>query len=368
MNSHRSFSITENNFTYEIQRFETDVYITAKSDIDKRIWKVVITDDNNIGLDNNVVYDILDCYSKGDDEMQKYFIIEFPKTPKDKTGDLLIIITSIHYFKSQEKHYQISLKLGEFDDIERLEERIAELRHICDNHSDTIESCRSLICEKDNEIQNLTSKTTEMQAMLDVFVNNFKLLEKKYGFKFNSDNYDDDPQLSDAESSDEVKDNPITNFFESGGYMSDGLIECIKMIETRLELFEADINNMKDINSILSERIITMEKDIKHNNKELSDKIIHLADNFNNFSDNAESRLNDLDDDVYNLKSNIESTQKAGSSTKKHIESIHQRLNHISELCSSGYANTSKKLKEEYLSRSPSSSWNDILINRGNHD
>lgn len=371
MNDRKRFSITENQFTYSVSIHDDTVHINAKSDIDKREWFVVITKDpvsNDTGLDSALVYSILEGYSLGLEGLSNHYIVEFPSSPKDKTGILLIVIRHISFFKSEEKQYQIRFKLNdELGDIERVEERISELRNKCHQSEVIMNTYRGIINDQHNIISELTHKINTLNDNNEIFENKFRILEQYYGFNKFNDNIAERP-ISPAPDNIEQNNSHVNscNIKEVDTFISNSLHELINVCITRIDGIETDIieikNDYQHLSQILDDNIETINDTINELKSSVDDDNEVYRDNLIKIN----SAIVSHEDDLNNIKNNIENVQQTGIYSKRHIERINDRLTHISELINTKFTDTSKKIKEEFLSRSPSASgsWNTELLNR----
>jgi len=373
--NYRIISITENHFSYVITNYENNVHIEAKSDIDKREWSINIQSDisgEELGIKSELIFKILEDYSKGVEDLKRYYMVEFPLVPKDKTGDLMIVIRSISFYNSEEKIYRILLKLKPKDNVERLEERIAELRNQ-QNHSEAIINVyRGIINEQDKRIKKLTENLSDLTHEFDDHSNNFRILSQLYGFKFNSDDSDDiagrfsSPALPETDISSTSNESNENNNQSSktDAYITNSISQQINLCMTRIEILETEITDAKSLYQNLIQLVNNTNESLNNN----MDSIKSCVDDNNvTYRDNLtqiNSTLIIHNDEISSMKSNIENTQKAGVYSKKHIERINERLTCISELINNKFADTSRRIKEDFLlSRSPTNSWGGELMN-----
>lgn len=365
----KTISITENHFSYTISNYQGNVYISAKSDIDKRIWKINIVSDTSgdeLGIKSELIYQILEDYSKGIEDLKRYYLVEFPSTPKDKTGDLMIVIRAISFYNSEEKIYRILLKLQPIDNIERLEERISELRYQ-QSHSEAIMNVyRGIINDQDKTIKKLTNNVTKLTETIEDYANNFRILTQTYGFKF-TENTEVDPIerfASPAPLETETvhaSSNPSEPTADM--YITNSIAQQIDVCTTRIDALEAELEEARvsyqqlvqlvtNTNESFSEEVQSIKETVDDNNEVYRDNLTKI---------NSTIILHN--EEINSMKSTVENTQKAGIYSKKHIDRINERLTRIGELVNTKFADTSRRIKEDYLiSRSPTGSWGSDLM------
>lgn len=194
------FEITEKNFNYTIQKFNDKVHIRAKSEIDKRAWNVLIDEDleKDIKLKTNVIYEILEKYHKKRDKVKNFVVIDFPNNPKDKEGNLIIVITTLSFCEDLQTSHQIILSPENINDIERLEERIAELRKRCFTNEKSINKNESAIQKNELDLLALLKELDRFEKDYNVnkhklvlFEKRFEILENKYGIIWDDNIIDD---------------------------------------------------------------------------------------------------------------------------------------------------------------------------------